>query len=102
MAPFDLDVWVSEARREPFTFTLAGRIFTMPTAGELDKSVMSTVNLDTPSVRDIEILLRTGLGAQWSDFDALPVPLAALGELFRQWQKHEGAALGESLASTDS
>ncbi|MFG2916260.1 hypothetical protein ACGF0D_25640 [Kitasatospora sp. NPDC048298] len=99
---FDLDVWAAEARREPFRFALAGREFTMPSAGELDKSVLSTVNIEAPSAGDIGILLRAGLGDQWPDFDALPAPLAALGELFRQWQRHEGIPLGESQASADS
>ncbi|MFJ2906865.1 hypothetical protein [Streptomyces sp. NPDC087212] len=99
---FDLDVWVSEARQEPFRFTLAGLMFTVPAAGELDKSVLSSVNVDNPSARDIETLLKAGLGSQWAKFDAIPVPLAALGELFRQWQKHEGTPLGEASASADS
>ncbi|MEV0445453.1 hypothetical protein AB0I84_08160 [Streptomyces spectabilis] len=99
---FDLDVWVKEARQEPFRFTLAGNIFTMPAAGELDKSILNAVNVDNPSARDIESLLRAGLGDQWQRFDEIPVPLAALGELFRQWQKHEGAPVGESGASSDS
>ncbi|MEW2635763.1 hypothetical protein AB0903_30020 [Streptomyces sp. NPDC048389] len=100
--PFDLDVWVAEARQEPFRFTLAGSAFHMPAAGELDKSILSAVNVDNPSARDIEALLKAGLGDQWARFDEIPVPLSALGELFRQWQKHEGAPLGESPASADS
>ncbi|MCX5398468.1 hypothetical protein [Streptomyces sp. NBC_00102] len=99
---FDLDVWVQEARQEPFRFTLSGQIFTMPAAGELDKSILSAVNIDAPSARDIEVLLKAGLTDQWATFDAIPVPLAALGELFRQWQRHEGIPLGESVASSDS
>ncbi|MGW2860832.1 hypothetical protein [Streptomyces sp. NPDC001205] len=99
---FDLDVWVKEARREPFRFSLAGNLFTMPSAGELDKSILTAVSIDNPSARDIEVLLRTGLGDQWPKFDETPVPLAALGELFRQWQKHEGAPVGESRASSGS
>ncbi|WP_411094321.1 hypothetical protein [Streptomyces sp. 021-3] len=99
---FDLDVWVNEARHTPFRFTVAGLVFEMPAAGELDKSVLSTVNIESPSARDIETLLRAGLGDQWAKFDAIPVPLAALGELFRQWQKHEGVPLGEGSASADS
>lgn len=99
---FDLDIWVQEARREPFRFALAGQVFTMPAAGELDKSVLSSVNVESPSAGDIEKLLRAGLGEQWAQFDAIPAPIAALGELFRQWQKHEGVPLGESRASADS
>ncbi|MEW2034904.1 hypothetical protein AB0901_30935 [Streptomyces roseifaciens] len=99
---FDLDVWVKEARKEPFRFTLAGRDFTLTPAGELDKGVLKTVNVDSPSAADIETLLQAGLNDQWAAFDALPAPLAALGELFRQWQKHEGVPLGESPASADS
>ncbi|BAU83125.1 hypothetical protein SLA_2192 [Streptomyces laurentii] len=99
---FDLDVWVKESRQEPFKFTVAGRLFEMPAAGELDKSVLTSVNIDAPSARDIETLLRAGLGDAWPEFDAIPIPLAALGELFRQWQRHEGVPLGESRASADS
>ncbi|MFJ2407111.1 hypothetical protein ACIOUE_38090 [Streptomyces xanthochromogenes] len=99
---FDLDVWVKEARKEPFRFTLAGHIFTLPAAGELDKKILKSVNVDAPSATDIETLLRSGLGAQWESFDEIPAPLAALGELFRQWQKHEGTPLGESSALSDS
>ena len=93
---------MQEARREPFRFTLAGHDFAMPAAGELDKSVLRSVNVDNPSAQDIETLLQAGLGEEWARFDELPVPLAALGELFRQWQNHEGAPVGESSASADS
>ncbi|MFJ9549085.1 hypothetical protein [Streptomyces erythrochromogenes] len=99
---FNLDVWVREAKREPFRFTLAEREYIMPFAGELDKSILEAVNIANPSAADITALLRAGLDAQWKDFDAQPLPLAALGELFRQWQAHEGAPLGESLASAGS
>lgn len=99
---FNLDVWVQEARKEPFRFTLSGRVFTMPAAGELDKKILKAVNVDSPSATDIETLLKHGLGDQWKNFDEIPAPLAALGELFRQWQKHEGTPLGESSASADS
>ncbi|MEU0761997.1 hypothetical protein ABZ351_20240 [Streptomyces microflavus] len=99
---FDLDVWVAEARKTPFRFTVAGILFEMPAAGELDKSILSTVNIESPSARDIETLLRAGLRDQWKNFDSVPIPLAALGELFRQWQKHEGTPVGESSASADS
>ncbi|MFJ5707610.1 hypothetical protein [Streptomyces sp. NPDC093105] len=99
---FDLDVWVKEARQEPFRFTVSGRLFEMPAAGELDKSVLTAVNIDNPSARDIESLLKAGLGEAWPVFNEIPVPLAALGELFRRWQAHEGVPLGESSASADS
>ncbi|MDT0550872.1 hypothetical protein, partial [Streptomyces lonegramiae] len=62
---FDLDVWVKEARKEPFRFTLAGLVFTMPTAGELDKKILKAVNVDNPSATDIETLLKHGLRDQW-------------------------------------
>lgn len=99
---FNLDLWVREARREPFRFTLADSEYSMPSAGEIDKSILDTVNVVNPSTSDITTLLRTGLGDQWERFDSLPLPLAALGELFRQWQSHEGAPLGEYPASSDS
>ncbi|MFF1377546.1 hypothetical protein [Streptomyces sp. NPDC058308] len=100
--PFNLDAWVKEARQEPFRFTLADSPFTMPSAGELDKRVLKSVNVSAPTPEDIESLLKAGLGDQWERFDELPLPLAALGELFRQWQQHEGVPVRESLASSDS
>jgi hypothetical protein len=99
---FNLDVWINEARREPFRFEVSGRTFALTPAGELDKSILKSVNVSAPSPEDIESLLTAGLGDQWARFDELPLPLAALGELFRQWQNHEGAPVGESLASADS
>ncbi|MFJ2783681.1 MULTISPECIES: hypothetical protein [unclassified Streptomyces] len=99
---FNLDTWVAEARREPFRFTLSDQLFTLPAAGELDKKILRVVNIDSPSATDIETLLKHGLKDQWGVFDKIPVPLAALGELFRQWQNHEGIPLGESPASADS
>ncbi len=99
---FDLDKWVKEARKEPFRFTLSELVFTMPAAGELDKKILKAVNIDNPSATDIEKLLKSGLGDQWRQFDEIPAPLAALGELFRQWQRHEGIPAGEFPASTGS
>ncbi|MFI8263682.1 hypothetical protein [Streptomyces sp. NPDC085665] len=96
---FDLDVWASEARRTPFQFTVSGQTFTLPAAGDLDKRILSAVNVDAPSAADIVSLLRAALADQWPTFDALPVSVGALGELFRRWQRHEGIPLGESVAS---
>lgn len=100
--PFDLDTWVHEARQEPFRFKLSDHVFTLPAAGELDKSVLSSVNIASPSADDIETLLKAGLGDQWGAFDGMPLPIGGIGELFRRWQKHEGAPLGELSASADS
>lgn len=99
---YNLDAWIAESRREPFRFQLGGKQFAMPAAAELDKSVLSSVNLDRPSASDIETLMSIGLGDQWPEFNAQPAPLGALGELFKQWQRHEGVTVGESSASTDS
>ncbi|WP_406113949.1 hypothetical protein [Kitasatospora purpeofusca] len=99
---FDLDVWVAEARREPFRFALGEHYFALPAAGDLDKSLLKTVNLTSPSADDILSLMREGLGEQWQDFDALPLPLSALGELFRRWQSHTGVTPGESMPSPNS
>ncbi|MFE1089539.1 hypothetical protein ACFW5K_19835 [Streptomyces albidoflavus] len=102
MSAFDLDTWISEAKREPFRFTLGGAAYSMVASAELDKSLLTAVNLDAPSASDIQTLLRAGLGNQWEEFSAAPAPLAALGELFKRWQEHEGLPLGESDASSDS
>ncbi|MEU8619941.1 hypothetical protein [Streptomyces sp. NPDC048623] len=99
---FDLDVWVKESRREPFRFTVSGHLFEMPSAGELDKSILRKVNVDNPSAQDIDTLLCAGLGTEWPIFEEIPLPLGALGELFRRWQAHEGVPLGESSASAGS
>ncbi|MFF2543991.1 hypothetical protein ACFVUY_15650 [Kitasatospora sp. NPDC058063] len=99
---FNLDTWVTESTRTPFPFTLGGRDFSLPAAGDLDKSLLSTVNLSSPSAADILSLMREGLGDQWQEFDALPLPLSALGELFRRWQNHTGVTPGESQPSPAS
>ncbi|CAM5362707.1 hypothetical protein GCM10010329_85120 [Streptomyces spiroverticillatus] len=99
---FDLNVWVKEARREPFRFELSDYVFVLPAAASLDKKILRSVNLSAPSTGDIETLLKEGLAEQWQAFDALPLPLGALGELFRRWQAHEGAPVGESSASSNS
>ncbi|WAL73112.1 hypothetical protein OU787_17325 [Kitasatospora sp. YST-16] len=99
---FDLDVWAAEARRTPFAFRAGGLEFTLPAAGDLDKAILATVNLEKPSADDVLTLLREGLADRWPDFDALPMPLGAVGELFKRWQAHEGIPLGESPASSDS
>ncbi len=96
---FDLDVWVSEAKREPFRFALGGTTFVLPAAGDLDKAILSDVNTEAPSATDIVALLRAGLADQWSAFDRLPVPISAVGELFRRWQRHQGVTPGESEPS---
>ncbi|MFD7584193.1 hypothetical protein ACFV84_01970 [Kitasatospora sp. NPDC059811] len=99
---FDLDAWANEARRSPFAFRVGGVDFSLPAAGDLDKGILAAVNLETPSADDVLTLLREGLADQWPDFDALPIPLGAVGELFKRWQAHEGIPLGESPASSDS
>ncbi|WP_461296336.1 hypothetical protein [Streptomyces harbinensis] len=99
---FDIDAWENEAKEVPFTFRADGRDFSLPSAGFLDKSVLASVNLDRPSADDILTLLRIGLGDQWPDFDAAPIRLSSLGELFRRWQNHQGVSVGESVASADS
>ncbi|MEU9047506.1 MULTISPECIES: hypothetical protein [unclassified Kitasatospora] len=99
---FNLDVWVAEARREPFRFALGGTTFVLPAAGDLDKGILAAVNVDSPSAVDIVALLRAGLGDQWQEFDALPVPISAVGELFRRWQRHQGVMPGESEPSPNS
>ncbi|MFE2409844.1 hypothetical protein ACFXDE_16025 [Kitasatospora sp. NPDC059408] len=99
---FNLDAWANEARRTPFEFQAGGRDFELPAAGDLDKGVLASVNLDEPSATDVLALLKEGLANQWPAFDALPLPIAGIGELFRRWQRHEGIPLGESAASSDS
>ncbi|MER6364976.1 hypothetical protein [Kitasatospora sp. NPDC001527] len=99
---FDLNAWMAEAAREPFRFLLDGKTFVLPAAGDLDKSILAAVNVDNPSATDIIALLQAGLGDQWVEFDALPVPLSAVGELFRRWQHHQGVTPGESEVSPSS
>ncbi|MFE4514419.1 hypothetical protein ACFRMQ_09550 [Kitasatospora sp. NPDC056783] len=99
---FNLDNWVAENGRTPYEFTLGGTDFSLPAAGDLDKALLSTVNLSAPSADDILSLMREGLGDQWQEFDSLPLPLSALGELFRRWQNHTGVTPGESQPSPAS
>ncbi|MER5862205.1 hypothetical protein [Kitasatospora sp. NPDC002040] len=99
---FNLDVWVAEAKRDPFRFALGGTTFVLPAASDLDKAILSEVNTESPSAADIVALLRAGLADQWADFDKLPVPISAVGELFRRWQRHEGVTPGEPEPSPAS
>jgi len=100
---FDLDAFIAEARQDPFRFKLGGRWFELVHAGQLDKRLLTELDFDRVGPSTFLPLMRAGMTeADWEAFDALPVPLSAVGELFEQWQAHGGTSVGESSASSTS
>ena len=98
---FDLDVFVKEAKKEPFRFRLAGREFTaahmadidwLPVAGGKDFSGLLTGHE----------FLKLALGDQWEEFTEIPLASGGYNELQRRWYAHSGVELGESQGSGDS
>ena len=98
---FDLDVFVKEAKKEPFRFRLAGREFTaahmadidwLPVAGGKDFSGLLTGHK----------FLKLALGDQWEEFTEIPLSSGGYNELQRKWYAHSGVELGESQGSGGS
>lgn len=98
---FDLDGYVAENMAEPYRFTYHSREWELPHLSWIDLRV--TEAADKGDLAAIRELFRVGLGeSQWADFNELPQPSAAMGELFRRWRAHAGLAPGESQASPSS
>ena len=97
---FDLDAVEREARRDPFPFKLKGRVFTLPHLAGLDRKILSAV--DEGDAAAMTAALREGLGSRYAEFDRLPLSLDGVKQLFEEWMRHSGLAVGESPASTGS
>jgi hypothetical protein len=98
---FDLDAYQAEAMREPFTFTLSGRRFTMPHLSDIDWHA-SLDDDGNPGVPTVHKMLRKGLGDQWDAFDRCALSGAGYNKLWETWQEHSGLDLGEDSASPPS
>jgi hypothetical protein len=98
--PFDLDAVEAEALGEPFPFTFGGREYVLPHVQDMDRKVLLAA--DQGEQAAMEELFRTGLGADFEEFDRQPMKLRTLEALFRNWLEHCGLEPGELRASTSS
>lgn len=95
---FDLDALENEAEVRPFLFRLKGEQFTFPPATDVDWK--TAAKLETG---DFDGALRELLGEkQYTRFARHPLSAYKLGQLFRQYQDHQGISPGESQPSTAS
>jgi hypothetical protein len=97
---FDLDVYVAEASKDPYKFTYRGQSWTLPHASDMDWRAVEAADMGNYAA--LRELFRLGLGEQWTEFEKLPQPAAAMTELFKRWQAHAGVKPGESQGSADS
>ena len=98
---FDLDVFVKEARKEPFRFRLAGREFTATHMADIDWLPVAGGKDFTGQLTGHEFL-KLALGEQWEEFTAIPLASGGYNELQRRWYAHSGVELGESAGSGGS
>lgn len=99
-AVFDLDAVQRETRREPFTFRLGGRQFTVPHMRDLPYKPL--LEADGGDTRAALAALRTGLGDDAAEFDDCDLTVGGIDSLFDAWLEHSGLGRGESQASTGS
>lgn len=97
---FDLDAVEAEAAGEPFEFVFAGRTWTLPHLHDIDRKLLNAA--DQGDIAAMREAFRTGLGDDYTEFDAQPMKLRSLDALFRAWTEHSGLNPGESQASTRS
>lgn len=92
--PVDLDVLVAEEAREPFTFRLGGREWSLPHISDLTLRQMRSVD----SGDLIDVVREVG-GDELADLLLDSKGTAAAG-LHVNWLKHAGVGQGESQASS--
>lgn len=94
---YDLDAVIAEREpRSPFTFRFGGEVYSLPAWPDL----RAAAALDTGRIYDG---LRLLLGAeQWARLQAAEAVFDedAFVDMYRAYQRHIGAALGESGASS--
>lgn len=98
--PFDLDAVEAEEAGEPFPFDFGGRTYTLPHVQDVDRKVL--LSADQGEQAAMVELFRSGLGADYEEFDRQPMKLRSLDALFRAWLAHCGLEPGELVASTRS
>lgn len=98
---FNLDAVEAEVDLTPFRVHYAGKRWEFAHFEALD-TWDSVEAAEGGDIQAIVGLMRVGLGDQWQDFRALPLPQYKLMPLFRAWEKHCGVEPGESEASDGS
>lgn len=110
---YDLDAVYAEERGDPFLFRWAGQDWELPhfgdidwraagLAGELEELADAGGQADVP-IEALQKLFDYAFGAdQAARWAQVSQPSTAMVRLFGAWQKHGGAELGESSASTGS
>lgn len=95
---FDLDAIESEAHEVPFTFTLAGEVFTMLPPEEVDWQVAD----DISGGDGLRAFMAELLGSDYERFAKLKLPSRKLGMLIDECTRFYGVTPGESRASKSS
>lgn len=110
---FDLDALYAEQRKAPFQFRWSGETWELPAFSDIDwralqlaVEIESLANVDNVADVDVTIIQRM-FGYAFSPeqaerWERVPQSTTAMIALFGQWQRHGGADMGESSASTDS
>jgi hypothetical protein len=95
---FDLDALEAEAQDEPFTFTLAGEVFTMLSPEEVDWRVADNLS----NGDGIQHFVSDLLGDDFKRFAKHKVSSRQLAALIEACTTHYGITPGESRASGGS
>jgi hypothetical protein len=105
--PYDLQRIYAEKAGDPFDFTWADRVWTLPNMRMLDIEVQERIeNLNTAAATAETIfvlfdeMMGEEQGQQWRNVRPRPLPM--IFDLFEAWLEHSKAELGESAASDGS
>lgn len=102
---FDLGDYIAENRKAPYKFTYGEHQFELPHFSDIDWRTAETAEAadGSTNVTALRKVFKHAFGEdQWADFEALPQPSGAMGELLRRWKRHAGLKPGESQGSADS
>lgn len=104
--PYDLQRLYEEKAGDPFQFTWAGEVWTLPNIRMLDIATQERVeNLEigasaVDTINDLfDDLMGAEQGARWR---TVVRPLGMILDLFQAWLEHSQEAMGEPLASESS
>ncbi|MFF4779408.1 hypothetical protein ACFY05_41995 [Microtetraspora fusca] len=96
---FNLDAAIAEAASKPFTFAYKGKSWTLRPMGELD--IWPLIDqIENGDLALMRATLTEAFGDQWEEFREHPMPGAGLNALFKAYQEHSDANMGESQASS--
>lgn len=98
----DLDALDAESGFEPYPFTWKGRQWHLTHMQKIDAWAVITEDEDLTQNQQILELLEIALGDQWADFQAIPIPLHLMQDLFEDYNAYCGTSAGESGRSARS